>query len=249
MALEKRTEALLSLERAWADWVGNPASPAAKGYNPRLYTVPRKRAALFAAQANAETSEPLIPDLDDDNSTSKPCVSRETSDAASQNGLTSDPWSTAATSSAPNGSDVENPKTSKEVSTNRPRPTYRPRWFGSSVDAIEYWEQKFLEADGEVRTLRKTGSFEATHSAFVTFEDVNSAVSVFFWKTYSVVLIHVANGMSSGTLSLPFTSHHSACARTSRCRVESNRYIAQGGADQIMGSYGSYGHLTLVLDS
>jgi hypothetical protein len=177
VALETRTEALLNLETAWTDWVGNPANPAIKGYNARVYTIPRKRAAERAAaeagmDSPGQAPEPLIPDLEAGDSASKPSVSRESTGASGV-----DPWQSASTSARTVLPDAEDPATSRGIITNRPRPTYRPRWFGTAVDAIEYWEKRFLEADGEVRTLRKTGSFEATHAAFVTFDSIISAVS------------------------------------------------------------------------
>lgn len=73
--------------------------------------------------------------------------------------------------------DAEASETSQAVSTN-PRPRFRPRWFGASVDAIDYWEKRFRAADESVRSMRKTGQFGATHAAFVTFEDVKDAVSL-----------------------------------------------------------------------
>jgi hypothetical protein len=74
--------------------------------------------------------------------------------------------------------DPEDPCLSRhDIHTNRPRPTFRPRWFGTAVDSIEYWEKKFVESDEEVRDLRRKGRFEATGAAFVTFEDLKDAVS------------------------------------------------------------------------
>lgn len=60
---------------------------------------------------------------------------------------------------------------------NRPRPTLRTKWFGRKVDALEYLQQEFEKADEQVKTRRKNGRFRATHSAFVTFENMSSAVS------------------------------------------------------------------------
>ncbi|KAF9804257.1 hypothetical protein IEO21_09458 [Rhodonia placenta] len=58
---------------------------------------------------------------------------------------------------------------------NRPRPTLRTKWFGRKVDALEYLQQEFEKADEQVKTRRKNGRFRATHSAFVTFENMSSA--------------------------------------------------------------------------
>ncbi|CDO68681.1 hypothetical protein BN946_scf184652.g8 [Trametes cinnabarina] len=61
------------------------------------------------------------------------------------------------------------------VLPNRKRPTLRPGWFRRKVDAIEYYEQKFREADELVKKRRRSGRFKATHVAFVTFEKMSSA--------------------------------------------------------------------------
>lgn len=63
------------------------------------------------------------------------------------------------------------------VIPNRKRPTIRPGWFRPSVDALEYLETKFKEADEMVNKRRHSGKFKATHVAFVTFEKMSSAVS------------------------------------------------------------------------
>lgn len=62
------------------------------------------------------------------------------------------------------------------VIPHRKRPTLRPRWFQRKVDAIEYLDIQFHEADEEVKKRRKMGKFKATHAAFVTFEKMSSAV-------------------------------------------------------------------------
>lgn len=63
------------------------------------------------------------------------------------------------------------------VVPNRKRPTIRPGWFKSKVDALEYLEEQFKEADELVKKRRQSGKFKATHVAFVTFEKMSSAVS------------------------------------------------------------------------
>ena len=62
------------------------------------------------------------------------------------------------------------------VVPHRNRPTLRPGWCSGKVDALEYLETKFMEADEKVRKWRRTGRFKATHVAFVTFEKMSSAV-------------------------------------------------------------------------
>jgi hypothetical protein len=56
------------------------------------------------------------------------------------------------------------------------RPTIRIGWFQPKIDALEYLEAQFKEADELVKRRRKTGKFKATHVAFVTFEKMTSAV-------------------------------------------------------------------------
>jgi hypothetical protein len=79
------------------------------------------------------------------------------------------------------------------IQTAKPRPTKR---IGlRKVDAIEYWENQFLEADHEVQTLRQTGRFRPTHVAFVSFEDVKSAqaaVQVVHYREHSKVVTTTA---------------------------------------------------------
>ncbi|KAG9092906.1 hypothetical protein FRC07_011566, partial [Ceratobasidium sp. 392] len=61
------------------------------------------------------------------------------------------------------------------VVPHRARPVLRPSWFGKKVDALEWLEAKFREADEAVRRKRRLGKFEATDLAFVTFEEMSSA--------------------------------------------------------------------------
>ncbi|KAK8846853.1 hypothetical protein IAR55_005941 [Kwoniella newhampshirensis] len=164
--LERRTNALMKLEASWVDWVGNPASAAVDGYDSRVYSKPAISESVTASPQRVEA--PLIPDLDDDD--------EPTPAPTPSNGSAS--VSTTQMSHARSVADAEDgatPKSHIHIHTTRPRPTLRPRWFGAKVDAIEFWERKFREADDEVKDLRKKGRFEATHAAFVTFEDVKDA--------------------------------------------------------------------------
>ncbi|KAF8559485.1 DUF221-domain-containing protein [Imleria badia] len=61
------------------------------------------------------------------------------------------------------------------VVPHRRRPTLRPRWFSPKVDALEYLEAKFKEADDKVKRWRRIGKTRSTHVAFVTFEKMSSA--------------------------------------------------------------------------
>jgi len=74
------------------------------------------------------------------------------------------------------------------VVPHRKRPTLRPGWFSKKVDALEYLEKEFREADELVKTRRKTGKFKATQAAFVTFEKMSSAVRISFALSFLVKL-------------------------------------------------------------
>ncbi|KAI9465651.1 DUF221-domain-containing protein [Lactarius psammicola] len=55
------------------------------------------------------------------------------------------------------------------------RPTLRPSLFSRPVDAIQFLEKKFLDADDAVKRYRRVGKFRPTDVAFVTFEKMSSA--------------------------------------------------------------------------
>ncbi|TDL20250.1 DUF221-domain-containing protein [Rickenella mellea] len=116
--LDRRTKALLKLEAAWVEYLGNPST--VKTYD------------------QAENAPPPLVELDNDPST------------------------------------VESQPV-RFVVPNRKRPTIRPGWFTSQVDALEYLEKQFKEADEAVKKKRRSGKFKATHVAFVTFEKMSSA--------------------------------------------------------------------------
>ena len=116
--LAKRTKALLRLEQAWVDYVGNPST--VESYDPSDFV-----------------AAPLV-DIDS------------------------------------SGLESQHPRF---VVPHRARPTLRPGLFKGVEDAIEYWDAQFHDADEEVKSRRKLGKFRATHTAFVTFEKMSSAVS------------------------------------------------------------------------
>lgn len=215
--LERRTNALLKLENAWADWVGNPAK-GVSGYDPDLYVKRNKIARSLTA--SPQRADVLLVDIHDEDN--------EESGQRSQSGQSS-------SSNLMASRDVE---TGEEdychVHTTRPRPTFRPRWFGAKVDAIEFWEKKFKEADEKVRLLRKKGKFEASQSAFVTFEHVKDAVSAFGMRN---VGLQAANGMSGGPLPSSLTSHHRARTRAERCGVEQHRHDSASDSDSRTARY------------
>ncbi|KAF8154629.1 hypothetical protein B0H34DRAFT_752640 [Crassisporium funariophilum] len=71
--------------------------------------------------------------------------------------------------------DVENGQgQNRLVVPHRKRPTLRTGWFKPKVDALEYLEAKFKEADELVKKKRR-GKFRSTRAAFVTFEKMSSA--------------------------------------------------------------------------
>ncbi|KXN82921.1 hypothetical protein AN958_02004 [Leucoagaricus sp. SymC.cos] len=111
--LDRRTKALLELERAWVDYVGNPST--VEEYDPE------------------SSAMPLV------------------------------------------DADVEGGTPTKFVVPHKPRPTLRLGWFKPKVDALDYLEKKFKEADELVKKKRRTGRFRASGSAFVTFEKMSSA--------------------------------------------------------------------------
>ncbi|KAL5634220.1 hypothetical protein ACGC1H_006142 [Rhizoctonia solani] len=118
--LAKRTDALLKLENAWTDYVGNPS--IVESYDPSLNV---RGDAVSSRVANEDGGE--------------------------SGGLP------------------------RLVVPHRPRPTLRPSLFGRQVDALEWLESRFREADEAVRRKRRLGKFEATDVAFVTFEEMASA--------------------------------------------------------------------------
>ncbi|CAE7079715.1 unnamed protein product [Rhizoctonia solani] len=118
--LAKRTDALLKLENAWTDYVGNPS--VVESYDPSLNV---RGDAVSSRVANEDGGE--------------------------SGGLP------------------------RLVVPHRPRPTLRPSLFGRKVDALEWLESRFREADEAVRRKRRLGKFESTDLAFVTFEEMASA--------------------------------------------------------------------------
>jgi hypothetical protein len=185
--LEKRTNALLRLENAWVDWVGNPAK-GVKGYDPNIYNEQRGKGKnisqatdLTESPSGGNDDTPLIPDLDEPSASSSRAESRSQTPGTGRSGRSDTPgWGDLldAPDSGFNGASEQNGEEPQvKVQTSRPRPQYRPRWFGNKVDAIEFWEKKFRAADAEVREMRRNAQFDSTHVAFVTFEDVKEAVS------------------------------------------------------------------------
>ena len=113
------------------------------------------------------------------------------------------------------------PTHNRLVVPHRQRPTIRPGWFKSKVDALEYLEAQFKEADEKVKKKRRLGKFKPTGAAFVTFEKMSSAVSGFPPPLTSASETRVANCGSTSPCSQPESSHHIPCTGTSRyCLVQ-----------------------------
>lgn len=119
--LDIRTDALLELEKAWTEYLGNPS--------------------------NVETVDP--------SESVAPLIDIEGDQQINESG------------------------TLRYVVPHRQRPTIKPGWFKPKTDALEYLEAKFKEADLAVQNERKDKRFKATHVAFVTFEKMSMAVSIF----------------------------------------------------------------------
>jgi calcium permeable stress-gated cation channel len=84
--------------------------------------------------------------------------------------------------------DIEGqPTQNRLVVPHRKRPTIRPGWFKPRVDALEYLEARFKEADELVKKRRRS-KFRSTNTAFVTFEKMSSAVCLFYF--FSLYFFH-----------------------------------------------------------
>ena len=138
--LDRRTQALLSLEAFWVKYVGNPST--VESYDP------------------SDTAMPLLAEIEPTTLDGQP---------------------------------------GRFVVPHHTRPTIRTGWFKSKIDALEYLEAQFKEADELVKKRRRTGNFKATHTAFVTFEKMSSAVK------YSY------NELTIGTHLLPLANCHPSC--------------------------------------
>ena len=96
--------------------------------------------------------------------------------------------------------DIEGDPPTRFVVPHKPRPTLRPSWFSLKVDALEYLEKRFKEADELVKKKRRMGRFRATGSAFVTFEKMSSAVCLLQCPPLSSSLIlSIANRSPNST--------------------------------------------------
>lgn len=186
--LDKRTEALLKLESAWVDYLGNPSR---------------------GAPVDSVTG-PLV--------------------------------------------DIENnipeDQRNKLVVPNRKRPTLRPGWLKAKVDALEYLEDQFREADARVLNRRRTGKFKATHSAFVTFEKMSSAVSTPLPSVItSLTSSYVANCCANRALNQPCTDNHASGSRASRYHLGEHDHQPRRGVRARVGRPRRDGPPPVLLDS
>ncbi|KAF8496414.1 hypothetical protein F5888DRAFT_1794643 [Russula emetica] len=113
--IEARTRALLKLEVAWVQYVGNPST--VETHDPSDHAI--------IGDGDLMSTEAQVPD--------------------------------------------------RFVVPHHRRPTIRPGWFSGRVDAIEFLEKQFLEADEAVKRHRRTGRFKPMDVGFVTFEKMSSA--------------------------------------------------------------------------
>ncbi|BGP27145.1 hypothetical protein JCM10295v2_006109 [Rhodotorula toruloides] len=160
--LERRTQTLATLEKAWAKYLGNPVpvegKKAVSGYDREAEVDAILRGPAEAVDADAHAVEEQngggessrygrLIDVDDDEQ-------EEPED------------------------DLEAQLVSRVKSTistpGHKRPTLRPHWFGKKIDALDRYAEQFRKADDAVRKRRK-GKFRPTGVAFVTFQTIASA--------------------------------------------------------------------------
>ena len=186
--LDVRTKALVKLESAWVDYLGNPSVVA----------------------PDTSIRYPLV-DVDD----------------------------SASIESQPE----------QLVLPNRKRPTIRPGWFSRKVDAIEYYEDKFREADELVKKRRRSGRFKPTHAAFVTFEKMSSAVRqlVVWCEGSELTLLPLANRRAGRACPTTHAVPDTSRARTKRHRVAQHLTFSCQCPCARMDCHGSNGRASILL--
>lgn len=168
--LERRTRALMTLEAAWCDYLGNPVPVEGKkavfGY---------ERDAEVEAILHGPTESTRPSSTDAAPNPNQPRTGRlvdveteeEGADAETSEGARGDPEE-----------DLEarllTPARPAIVNPARKRPRFRPHWFTKKVDALDYYAEQFRLADEAVRRRRK-GKFRPTGVAFVTFQTMAAA--------------------------------------------------------------------------
>ncbi|SCZ96759.1 BZ3500_MvSof-1268-A1-R1_Chr4-1g06692 [Microbotryum saponariae] len=176
--LHERTKALMALEKAWVDWLGNPVPVpveggslsvllgkasdvdiCVKGYDPKVEV---ERILQPGASPSTTPTRDRSPE-------------RGTSGGAREGRL-------IHTFDGPDDDDDDDdlearllePARAKIVHPKKPRPTTRLGWFGKRVDKLDHLAAKFREADEQVRKRRR-GRFRPTGVAFVTFQSLAAA--------------------------------------------------------------------------
>lgn len=81
------------------------------------------------------------------------------------------------------------------------RPTIRPAWFGKKEDALEWLQASFNEADEAVKKKRRSAKLAACETAFVTFETMASAVSLFTFTDFKIGHVKTERGVKNPTAS------------------------------------------------
>lgn len=153
--IKKRAEALIHLEDAYADYWGNPCS--IPGYDPDRIVHDNElyEKIIHYAENGYDTKEEAL------TTTSSKKVEKKPSRFANMFKCLS------------RSKDPTKPLKSK-------RPTVRIGGFfglfGKKVDAIEYYTKLFNDLDKIVNDRRKSPNYEMTGAAFVTFEQMSSAV-------------------------------------------------------------------------
>ncbi|GAA5899660.1 hypothetical protein JCM8208_000621 [Rhodotorula glutinis] len=161
--LERRTRALVTLEQAWAKYLGNPVpsegQKAVFGYDRErevddiVHGAEASSSPANGDGAGAAGGEGRLVDLEDD---------EEEADGARRDA----------------DDDLEarllSPSRPTIVNPARKRPTLRPHWFAKKVDALDHYAEQFRRADEAVRKRRR-GKFRPTGVAFVTFQTIAAA--------------------------------------------------------------------------
>ena len=162
--LERRTRALVTLEQAWAKYLGNPVpsegKKAVSGYEREREVddiVHGAEASSIPVNGNgmgAAAREGRLVDLEDDDDDEADGARRDADDDLEARLL------------SPSRPTIFNPA--------RKRPTLRPHWFAKKVDALDHYAEQFRRADEAVRKRRR-GKFRPTGVAFVTFQTIAAA--------------------------------------------------------------------------
>lgn len=166
--LERRTRALVTLEQAWAKYLGNPVpvegQKAVFGYDreaevdailhgEEANSTPEEGEEVDGGPARGGRNGRLI-DVDDEEDAADQGEARDADDDLEARLL------------SPSRPTIVNPA--------RKRPKLRPHWFGKKVDALDHYAEQFRRADEAVRKRRR-GKFRPTGVAFVTFQTIAAA--------------------------------------------------------------------------